>query len=177
MHRRWWTLLAVCIGVFMLLLDVTIVNVALPDIQVAFSASLSDLQWVIDAYALGLAALLLAAGSVADAVGRRRMFAIGIGVFTLASLLCGLSGGWLFLAIARGLQSVGGAIMFATSLALIAHAFPPSRRGVAVWIVNATHRPSADRLGRVFQQLHELPGPPVVLTLTSVVVFATRSRT
>jgi len=85
MARKWWTLIAVCTGVFMLLLDITIVNVALPDIQRAFSGSLSDLQWVIDAYALTLAAFLLTAGSTADRLGRRRMFAIGIVVFTLGS--------------------------------------------------------------------------------------------
>src|SRR5690242_11100885 len=87
MDRKWWTLLAVCTGVFMLSLDVTIVNVALPDIQSAFGSSLADLQWVIDAYALTLAALLLTAGSIADLVGRRVVFAVGITVFTLGSLL------------------------------------------------------------------------------------------
>ena len=71
---KWWTLIAVCTGVFMLLLDITIVNVALPDIQTDLDASLSDLQWVIDAYALSLAALLLTAGSLADLFGRRRVF-------------------------------------------------------------------------------------------------------
>ena len=77
MARKWWTLTAVCVGVFMLLLDVTIVNVALPDIQSRFHASLADLQWVIDAYALTLAAVLLTAGSLADLWGRRAMFAAG----------------------------------------------------------------------------------------------------
>ena len=90
MDRKWWTLIAVCTGVFMLLLDVTIVNVALPQIETAFKANLSDLQWVIDAYALTLAALLLTAGSIADLAGRRRVFAIGIVVFTLGSVLCGV---------------------------------------------------------------------------------------
>jgi len=137
MQRRWWTLVAVCLGVFMLLLDVTIVNVALPDIQKAFSASLSDLQWVIDTYALVLAALLLTAGSVADSLGRRRLFATGIVLFTLSSVLCGAAGGWLFLAVARGLQGVGGALMFATSLALIAQAFPPAERGLAFGVFGA----------------------------------------
>src|SRR3978361_1559904 len=80
---KWWTLPAVCLGVFMLLLDITIVNVALPDIQTELDATLSDLQWVIDAYALSLAALLLTAGSLADLYGRRRVFVIGVGVFTL----------------------------------------------------------------------------------------------
>jgi EmrB/QacA subfamily drug resistance transporter len=137
MERKWWTLLAVCTGVFMLLLDVTIVNVALPDIQHAFGASLADLQWVIDAYALTLAALLLTAGSIADLAGRRIVFAVGIAVFTLGSLLCGLAGGATFLALARALQGVGGAIMFATSLALLAQAFAPSERGAAFGIFGA----------------------------------------
>jgi EmrB/QacA subfamily drug resistance transporter len=131
MDRKWWTLIAVCTGVFMLLLDITIVNVALPDIQHAFGASLSDLQWVIDAYALTLAALLLTAGSVADLVGRRLVFAIGIGVFTAGSLLCGIAPDATFLALARAFQGIGGAIMFATSLALLAQAFQGRERGIA----------------------------------------------
>ncbi len=131
MDRKWWTLIAVCTGVFMLLLDVTIVNVALPDIERAFRASLSDLQWVIDAYALTLAALLLTAGSIADLAGRRRVFATGIVIFTLGSALCGAAQSSLFLSLSRGLQGIGGAIMFATALALLAQAFPPRERGVA----------------------------------------------
>src|SRR5215471_9219562 len=137
MARKWWTLLAVCTGVFMLLLDITIVNVALPDIERAFHASLTDLQWVIDAYALTLAALLLTAGSIADLAGRRRVFAIGIVVFTGGSALCGLASGATFLALARALQGVGGAIMFATSLALLADAFEPKDRGVAFGVFGA----------------------------------------
>jgi EmrB/QacA subfamily drug resistance transporter len=137
MDRKWWTLLAVCTGVFMLLLDITIVNVALPDMQAAFGASLADLQWVIDAYALTLAALLLTAGSIADLAGRRRVFAVGIVVFTGGSLLCGLASGATFLALARALQGIGGAIMFATSLALLAQAFPARERGVAFGVFGA----------------------------------------
>src|SRR5213080_2483844 len=104
MARKWWTLIAVCTGVFMLLLDITIVNVALPDIQKAFGASLADLQWTIDAYALTLAAFLLTAGSLADLFGRRRLFAIGLTVFTAGSLACGLAGGSGFLVAARAFQ-------------------------------------------------------------------------
>jgi EmrB/QacA subfamily drug resistance transporter len=135
MERKWWTLLAVSAGTFMLLLDVTIVNVALPDIERALDASLSDLQWVIDAYALSLAALLLTAGSLADLYGRRIVFAIGLSIFTAGSLLCGVASSPLFLALARAAQGVGGATMFATALALLAHAFRGKERGVAfgVW--------------------------------------------
>ncbi len=137
MTRQWWTLLAVCTGVFMLLLDVTIVNVALPDIQRDFGATLADLQWVIDGYALTLAALLLTAGSIADIAGRRVAFMTGIAVFTLGSLLCGLAPSATFLALARALQGIGGAIMFATSLALLAQAFRPEERGVAFGVFGA----------------------------------------
>src|SRR5918999_5552255 len=91
MERKWWTLLAACVATFMLLLDITVVNVALPDIQRALDASLSSLQWVVDAYSLMLAALLLTAGSLGDRLGRRRVFSIGLAVFTIASVLCGLA--------------------------------------------------------------------------------------
>src|SRR6187551_1406834 len=82
---KWWTLVAVCLGIFILLLDITIVNVALADIQADLGASLSDLQWVIDAYALSLAALLLTAGSLADLYGRRKVFVIGAVLFMAGS--------------------------------------------------------------------------------------------
>jgi EmrB/QacA subfamily drug resistance transporter len=135
--RKWWTLTAVCVGVFMLLLDITIVNVALPDIQKELGSSFTDLQWVVDAYALTLAALLLTAGSLSDRFGRRISFAVGLVLFTVSSLLCGLSGSPLFLILARGLQGVGGATMFATSLALVANAFRGRERGTAFGIVGA----------------------------------------
>jgi EmrB/QacA subfamily drug resistance transporter len=135
--RKWWTLAAVSAGVFMLLLDVTIVNVALPDIERTFGASLSDLQWVISAYALALAAFLLTAGSLADLFGRRLLFASGIVIFTAGSLACGLATGSAFLTIARGAQGIGGAIMFATSLALLAQAFPGDDRGPALGLFGA----------------------------------------
>jgi EmrB/QacA subfamily drug resistance transporter len=121
----------------MLLLDVTIVNVALPDIEHSLDASLSDLQWVINAYALSLAALLLTAGSLADRLGRRRVFAVGVAIFTTGSLLCGLAPSPLFLTLARAGQGVGGAIMFATSLALLANAFQGKERGVAFGVFGA----------------------------------------
>jgi EmrB/QacA subfamily drug resistance transporter len=137
MAQKWWTLIAVCTGVFMLLLDITIVNVALPDIQRAFGASLSDLQWTIDAYALTLAAFLLTAGSLADLLGRRLLFAIGLSVFTVGSLACGLANSPVFLVVSRAGQGVGGAIMFATSLALIAQAFHGRDRAVAFGVLGA----------------------------------------
>jgi EmrB/QacA subfamily drug resistance transporter len=137
MARKWWTLSAVSIGIFMLLLDIKIVNVALPDIQRQLHASISDLQWVIDAYALSLAALLLTAGSLADLLGRRVVFAAGIAIFTVGSLLCGVAQSPLFLSLARAGQGVGGAVMFATSLALLAQAFRGPERGVAFGVFGA----------------------------------------
>jgi EmrB/QacA subfamily drug resistance transporter len=133
--HKWWTLVSVCLGTFMLLLDVTIVNVALPDIQKALSSSFADLQWVVDAYALTLAALLLTAGSLADMFGRRLLYIIGLVIFTVASALCGAAQNTLMIQLSRGLQGVGGAIMFSVSLALLADAFRGKDRGVAfgVW--------------------------------------------
>ena len=138
LERKWWTLIVVCVGIFMLLLDVTIVNVALPDIQRDLDSSFSQLQWVIDAYALSLAALVLTMGSLADLYGRRLLFAGGVVVFATGSLLCGLSTTATFLDLARALQGVGGAMMFATSLALIANEFQGKERGTAFGIWGAT---------------------------------------
>src|SRR6058998_3405482 len=139
MARKWWTLIAVSVATFMLLLDITVVNVALPSIRDDLGASFTDLQWVIDAYALTLAALVLTAGSLADRLGRRRVFAIGLAIFSVASLLCGLAPDPTFLNLARALQGVGGAIMFAVSLALVAQEFPAGReRGMAMGIYGAT---------------------------------------
>ncbi|MGI8579146.1 MAG: MFS transporter [Solirubrobacteraceae bacterium] len=137
-ENKWWTLSAVCVAIFMLLLDITIVNVALPDIQKSLGASFGDLQWVVSAYALSLAALLLAAGSLADLLGRRKVFVAGLILFTLASLGCGLAGSPKVLILARAVQGIGGAVMFACSLSLIAGAFQGKERGTAFGIFGAT---------------------------------------
>jgi EmrB/QacA subfamily drug resistance transporter len=131
------TLVAVCLGTFMLLLDLTIVNVALPDVQHALGAKFSDLQWTVDAYSLTLASLMLPAGSLADLFGRRRLFAIGLTIFTLGSLLCGLAQSPLMLIVCRAAQGVGGATIFATSLALLAQTFHGRARGTAFGIWGA----------------------------------------
>ena len=142
MQSKWWTLVAVCAATFMLLLDVTIVVVALPDIQQALGASFTQLQWVTDAYALALAAFLLTAGSISDKVGRRRVFSIGLVVFTLSSMLCGVAQSPLMLITSRALQGVGGAMLFSTSLALLASTYHGRDRGVAfgVWAPSPAHR-------------------------------------
>jgi EmrB/QacA subfamily drug resistance transporter len=137
-ERKWWTLIVVCVATFMLLLDVTIVNVALPSIQKSLGSSFSDLQWVVDAYSLLLAAFLLTAGSLSDILGRRVVFTCGLVVFTLASVICGLAGTPTVLNFSRGLQGVGAAMMFATSLALIAQEFHASDRGTAFGVWGAT---------------------------------------
>ena len=138
MERKWWTLLASCIAIFMLLLDVTIVNVALPSIERSLGANFTDLQWVIDAYALTLAGVLLAAGSLADKVGRRLVFMLGLAIFTASSLACGLAPDPLFLHLSRAAQGIGGAMMFGTSLALIAQEFQGRQRGTALGIWGGT---------------------------------------
>jgi EmrB/QacA subfamily drug resistance transporter len=137
LDRKWWTLIAVCTAIFMLLLDITIVNVALPSIQRSLHATFSDLEWVIDAYALTLAAFMLISGVLGDLFGRRGMFAIGLGIFSASSFVCGVSSSSLMLNLARAVQGVGGAIMFATSLALIAQAFQGRDRGTAFGIYGA----------------------------------------
>ncbi len=138
MERKWWTLVLISIATFMLLLDITVVNVALPDIRADLNASLSSLQWVVDAYSLMLASILLTAGSLGDRLGRRRVFTIGFGVFTFASFLCGIAGDPTLLNLARGLQGVGGAGMFATSLALIGQEFHGKDRATAFGVWGAT---------------------------------------
>ncbi|MGH9045763.1 MAG: MFS transporter [Acidimicrobiales bacterium] len=135
LERRWWTLIAVCAATFMLLVDITIVQVALPTIQQRLGASFSDLQWVIDAYALSLATLILTWGSVSDRFGRKRIFVAGLAFFTVGSLLCGVATSPAFLIWSRALQGIGGAAMFATGLALIGQDFtgPELGKAIAAW--------------------------------------------
>jgi EmrB/QacA subfamily drug resistance transporter len=138
MERKWRVLVVVCVAVFMLLLDITVVNVALPQIEKELHTSFSDLQWVVDAYALTLAATMLNAGSLGDLLGRKRVFVAGIGFFSVASALCGAATSPLWLIVARGAQGIGGAIMFAVSLAIISQEFHGRERGTAFGIWGAT---------------------------------------
>jgi EmrB/QacA subfamily drug resistance transporter len=132
---RWWPLVAICLGTFMLLVDVTIVSVALPSMAGDLHAGLSSLQWVVDAYALSLAALLLLSGSLADRFGRRRVFQAGLIVFASASFCCALAPTAGLLIAARAAQGVGAAAMFATNAALLNATYKGQDRGVAfgVW--------------------------------------------
>jgi EmrB/QacA subfamily drug resistance transporter len=132
--RKWWTLGAVAFGLFMIMLDNTIVNVALPSIQRDLGIGISELEWVFNGYALTFGVLMLTGGKLADLMGRRRIFIVGLVVFTVASLFCGLatSAGWLI--GARVLQGVGSALMNPATLSIITATFPPRQRGMAIGI-------------------------------------------
>lgn len=132
---RGWALAVSSLATALLLLDVTVVYVALPEIRRDLGASFTELQWVVDAYALALAAVLLTCGTLADRVGRRRVFAAGLVVFAGASALCAAAPDATALDLARAVQGLGAAAMFATSLSLISARYPPGDRGFAfaVW--------------------------------------------
>ena len=132
--RKWFTLAAVAFGLFMIMLDNTVVNVALPSIQRDLGVGLSELEWIVTGYALTFAALMLIGGKVADAYGRRLIFVIGIAVFSLASLWCGLAGSGSMLITARIVQGAGAALMNPATLSIIAATFPPRQRGTAIGI-------------------------------------------
>jgi len=132
--RKWFTLAAVSFGLFMIMLDNTVVNVALPSIQRDLGTDLSSLQWIVTGYALTFAALMLVGGKVADAYGRRLIFVVGIAVFTTASLWCGLADSGDELIAARVLQGAGAALMNPATLSIIAATFPPHQRGTAIGI-------------------------------------------
>jgi EmrB/QacA subfamily drug resistance transporter len=141
--NRWAPLAAICLGTFMLLVDVTIVTVALPDMVSALHAGFSSLQWVIDAYALALAALLLGAGSLADRLGRRRIYLAGLVVFALASLACGVAPSSAVLIAARAVQGAGAAAMLAMTLALLSTTYRGADRGTAFGVWGATSAAAA----------------------------------
>jgi MFS family permease len=141
--RKWLPLAAICAGTLMLLIDVTIVNVALPALAADLRTSYTSLQWVVDAYALVLAALVLGAGSVADRIGHRRTFAAGLLVFAAASLACGFAPGPGLLVGARAAQGVGGAAMFATTFPLLNSSYSGRDRGTAYGIWGAVAGASA----------------------------------
>jgi EmrB/QacA subfamily drug resistance transporter len=133
-NRKWWTLGAVAVGLFMIMLDNTVVNVAVPSIQRELGVGLSELQWIVTGYALSFAALMLTGGKLADMLGRRRIFVIGIVIFTIASLFCGLAESGGSLIAWRIVQGVGAALMNPATLAIISATFPPRQRGMAIGI-------------------------------------------
>ncbi len=133
-NRKWWTLGAVAFSLFMIMLDNTVVNVALPSIQRSLGAGLSQLEWVVNAYALTFAVLMLTGGKLADLLGRRRIFLAGLALFTGMSLACGLAATAGQLIAFRALQGAGSALMLPATLAIISAAFPPRQRGLAFGI-------------------------------------------
>src|SRR5438105_6237371 len=133
-NKKWWTLAAVSFGLFMIMLDNTIVNVALPTIQKSLHLKVSELEWVVTGYALTFGALMLTGGKLADLMGRRLMFVVGLVIFTLSSLGCGLAGSASVLIAARVVQGVGAALMNPSTLSIITVTFPPRQRGTAIGI-------------------------------------------
>jgi EmrB/QacA subfamily drug resistance transporter len=133
-NRKWWTLAAVAFALFMIMLDNTVVNVALPSIERSLHVTISELEWVVNAYALTFAVFMLSGGKLADFLGRRRIFMIGLAIFTISSLVCGLSGGAGTLIAARAVQGVGAALMMPATLSIISATFPREERGTALGI-------------------------------------------
>src|SRR5437660_3368174 len=133
-NRKWWTLAAVSFGLFMIMLDNTVVNVALPAMQSALKIGPSELEWVVVGYALTFATFMLTGGKLADLLGRRRLFIVGLAIFTASSLACGLAPNAGFLIGARTVQGVGAAIMNPATLGIITATFPPRQRRMAIGI-------------------------------------------
>jgi EmrB/QacA subfamily drug resistance transporter len=133
-NKKWWTLVAVSFGLFMIMLDNTIVNVALPTMQRSLGLKVSELEWIVTGYALTFGAFMLTGGKLADLFGRRRIFVVGLVIFSLASLACGLAGGATVLIAARVVQGLGAALMNPATLSIITVTFPPRQRGTAIGI-------------------------------------------
>jgi EmrB/QacA subfamily drug resistance transporter len=131
-NRRWWTLAAMCFALFMVMLDNTVVNVALPSIQREFDASMSALEWTVNAYTLVFAVLLVTGGRLGDIFGRVRMFLFGVVVFALSSAAIGLAPDDTWLVAGRAVQGIGAAFMMPGTLSIISNAFPPAERGKAI---------------------------------------------
>src|SRR5947207_1634373 len=141
--RKWLPLVTVCLGTFMLLVDVTIVNVALPNMAEDLQTSFGALQWVVDAYALTLAALVLGTGTIADLIGHRRAYIGGLALFAVASLVCGIAPNDSVLVWSRAVQGIGAAAMFATTFALLNSNYTGRDRGVAYGMWGAVAGASA----------------------------------
>jgi len=131
-NRKWWTLGAMCLSMFMIMLDSTVVNVALPTIQKDLKTSVNQLEWVVNGYTLSFAALLVTGGRLGDIFGRRRIFMVGVAVFAISSATAGLAPDPTTLIISRIAEGVGGALMMPATLSIITDAFPPEERGRAI---------------------------------------------
>src|SRR2546423_10984241 len=131
-NRKWWTLAAMCFALFMIMLDNTVVNVALPSIQKDLGASLSSLEWTVNAYTLSFAVLLVTGGRLGDIFGRRRMFLFGVVLFAVSSAAIGLAPDQTLLVAGRAVQGIGAAFMMPGTLSIISNTFPPHERGRAI---------------------------------------------
>src|SRR5215471_1054015 len=184
-NRKWWTLAAVSFGLFMIMLDNTIVNVALPSIQSSLHLKISELEWVVTGYALTFGALMLTGGKLADLMGRRLIFVAGLVVFTLSSLACGLAGSASVLIAARVVQGLGAALMNPATLSIITVTFPPRQRGTAIGIwagVSALALAIGPLLGGIITErvswnwIFFINVPVGVLAIAAAYAFITESR-
>ena len=181
-NSKWWTLAAMCFALFMLMLDNTVVNVALPSIQRDLHASLASLEWTVNAYTLTLAVLLVTGGRLGDIFGRRKMFLFGVVVFAIASLAIGFAPSDGVLVAFRAVQGVGAAFMMPATLSIITQAFPPEQRGTAIgtWAgVSALALAIGPVVGGFLTEYVSwraffFINPPIAIVAVAVTLFATR---
>jgi EmrB/QacA subfamily drug resistance transporter len=181
-NSRWWTLGAMCFALFMIMLDNTVVNVALPSIQRDLHATLSSLEWTVNAYTLTFAVLLVTGGRVGDIFGRRRMFLFGVVVFGISSLAIGFAPDDTTLVAFRAVQGIGAAFMMPATLSIISQAFPPHQRGMAIgtWAgVSALALAIGPVLGGLLTQDVSwraifFINPPIAIIAVAVTLFATK---
>src|SRR3954471_15423807 len=184
-NRKWLTLVALCFALFMIMLDNTVVNVALPSIRRDLGLQVSELEWVVNAYALVFAVLMLSGGKLADLLGRRKIFLIGLGIFAASSLACGLAGSAGVLIGARAVQGIGAALMLPATLSIITATFPPKERGTAIGIwagVSAMALAIGPLIGGLLTQhvnwnwIFFINVPVGILGLLAIPVFIDESR-